>query len=227
MKNGPAVRLATRGQVCVAESLRLAALRMSPPQARKVWGLGRTSSSEVVGPAYDMMSSHLTGVQGEMKQNDFEVAIPIAQAPAALAEFKQYASKHNVCLPLVGVFLRFGVADPGTLAVHSAAGKGFAPGSGLMFFEFVVYRPKGHTVSAADDYFGPYWWWAEHLIKRYGGRPHWAKNEIGIFQYALRENPDQAERLSAFRGVMDRFDPHHRFANAFTDETGLSAGIKR
>jgi FAD/FMN-containing dehydrogenase len=220
---------ATRGWSCGIERIRYANFKAVPPQRKHMsptgslgWLRGLHTSTDVTGPAWMMMSSKLTPIQSEVPQNDFEIAVPLDQAGDILRHLKADIFDSRVCLPLVGVFLRFTRADDSSLIGHAVAdGQAFKAGAGVMFVELVVYRPPGTTPSATDTYFAPYWKLVEGLVKR-GGRPHWAKNAEEFFHTARRDAGYDA-RISQFRAVAHQLDPHHRFAVAFTDKVGLTA----
>jgi hypothetical protein len=212
----------TRGRICVTEWLRASTLILEPPQKKRCLRYSHPSA-HVIGAAYRMISSHLTRFTAGTPQNDFEVAVPLARAGAALQELKRRATEDHLCLPLMGVFLRFTRADESTLIAHSVAdGHEFPSESGVLFAELVVYRTADGTFDATDPYFKPYWNALQSLIVNYHGRAHWAKNQADLFKLQRDNNPDFAARLQQFSHIVSEFDPDHRFSNDFSVEVGLS-----
>jgi FAD/FMN-containing dehydrogenase len=214
---------ASNGINCTTELLRYTMFLFAPPQKRRCL-FGAHSSEHVVGPAYKMASSRLTPFQAEIKQNDFEVAVPLARAREALLDVKHRAFRDHLCMPLTGVFLRFSRADAATLIGHATADDAeFPPGAGVMFVELVAHRPDGAIATPTDPYFAPYWAATLALIEDHHGRAHWAKNQRDLFVTQRQVDPAFAVRVDQFRALVSPFDPTHRFADDFTDAVGLSA----
>jgi hypothetical protein len=198
-------------------------LAIAPPQKKRCAGMDHPTR-HAVGNAYRMMSSALTSQQLNAHQNDFEVAIPISRAPEALLEISKTISNPNrlLCLPLNGVFLRFSRSDRATLIGHNTADEDLPDQSGVMFTEYVVYRPDGTAVNPHDKVFGPWWQLTERLIRDFHGRMHWGKNQRPLFVYQREHDPHFAERLLRFRDIAGKYDPQHRLSSPFAHDTGLT-----
>ncbi len=208
---------AMRGRTCFSEELRYWQLWWNPPISSSS-GESMTRVSTAIGPSHQMISSDLTKLEQRMPQIDLEVAVPMSRATEVLRFVNQQVGRHHMCFPLVGIFLRFSKTTTNSLLAHSA----FPGEQAVMFVELVMFKPGDATVSPDDKYFRPYLSLAEDLIRNYGGRAHWAKNNERLFAIQERVNPDFAARVARFRQVAERLDPKHLFADAFTDKLGLT-----
>ena len=218
--------IANGAWLCDIETERYRQLERYPPFVHDCC-CKRKYATHVIGPADLMMSSELTGSQDELGEIDYEVAVPLSEAAAALQRVKQVAHDQRLCMPLIGVFLRFSPVDDHTLVGHSVTDRAAFAGQKVMFVEFVVY-----VLHTPED--GRERWWQEHkyyskyralamaLVQDFHGRPHWAKNQTPVF--VLHKNVDAAyrDRLHRFHCWVRHYDPHDRFANDFTRKVGLT-----
>jgi FAD binding domain-containing protein/D-arabinono-1,4-lactone oxidase len=208
---------AARGASCISETLRYWQLWWDPPISSTT-GKSMTRVSTAIGPSHQMISSDLTKLEQQLPQIDLEVAVPMSRATDVLRYVNHQVSRHHLCYPLVGIFLRFSKTTTNSLLAHSA----FAGEQAVMFVEMVMFKPGDAVVSPEDKYMAPYLALAEDLIRNFGGRAHWAKNNERLFAIQERVNPDFAARVARFKQIAWRLDPKHLFANAFTDNLGLT-----
>lgn len=173
---------------------------------------------EAVGRPHLMTTSDVSEYQDRIPQFDFEIAIPMRHAQAALRYASRWISEHRLCLPLIGVFLRFSGGAATGLVAHSEHGVG--PYEPVMFFEFVVYAPHGREID--DDFFISYRELAKDMVRRYGGRGHWGKNEDGLFQAQRERLSEYAERLRRFARIARCMDPRGVFDTSFARRAGLT-----
>ncbi len=168
-----------------------------------------------------MMSSPLTPAQFRPFERDWEIFIPGNNAAAAIQTAKSYFQQNGICLPLIGVFLRFAPAEDGTLVAHTVNQGPFATGPAGMFFEMVVLLPKGMTCGDQARYEKVYSDLAEKLVSPpINGRGHWAKNRRSLFQLQRRLGT-YGDNMNSFREVVKQFDPNGMFANQFGVDMGL------
>ncbi|MEM6994166.1 MAG: FAD-binding oxidoreductase, partial [Myxococcota bacterium] len=92
------------------------------------------SFHQVVGRGSRMMSSELTLAQDGILQHDFEFALPPSRAAAAYAAAREYFARDGICLPLVGVFIRFSKIEDEAWIAHTSASESFAEGGFVTFF---------------------------------------------------------------------------------------------
>lgn len=89
--------------LCTLESARFYQLKLTPPLLKKRWyGQKARHARRVIGHAHMMTSSLLP--QGI---DFFEASIPIAKAPRALQVIKDQFQKHRICLPDLGLLMKF------------------------------------------------------------------------------------------------------------------------
>ena len=98
--------IANGAYLCTIESERWSQLKSYPPFVKDCCCKKRYDA-HVVGPADLMMSSELTEHQEVLGEVDYEIAVPISEAKAALERVRDYAKDKRLCMPLIGAFLRF------------------------------------------------------------------------------------------------------------------------
>lgn len=219
----------------------------SPPEILDGWGMAgyvlnnafggivdATTSDcgvDLIGKWHLMMSSDLPPLRNRPFQRDWEIYIPGQNAQAALRMAKTYFRTHRpdgvhgICLPLIGVFIRFAPPEDGTLIAHKvneglfgAGSTGSAPAG--MFFEMPVFLPKGIKCADLARYEKVYSDLAETLVEDFGGRGHWGKNRRSLFQKQRRLGT-YGENMTLFRSVVKEIDPKGMFANQFGVDIGL------
>ena len=218
--------IANGAWLCDIETERYRQLKSYPPFLKDC-GCKKKYESHVVGPVDLMESSELTDQQESLGEIDYEVAVPLSEAKAALARVRDYAKRKRLCMPLIGAFLRFSPVDDHTLVGHSVTDDAAFKDQKVMFLEFVVYvlhTPETAAEAAEQEhhYYGLYRELALELVKYHHGRPHWAKNETLLFQEARNDDAAYRARLHQFQCFVNHYDPDNRFGNAFTAEVGLT-----
>lgn len=207
---------------CQLETANATMMATIPSYKGMKW-LGPGKFSTIVGIPHRLMSSDLPVGKDVPWQRDWELAIPQKHATAVLKEAFEFFKREKICLPLVGVFIRFSLVEDTTLLAHTVAQGDFVKGEPMMFFEMPVFLPKCMRCPEQARYEKPYSDFVEHLIKNYGARPHWAKNRRSSFVYQkdLRY-PQYGDHIARFRKVVEAMDPKGMFANQFgIDALGL------
>ena len=200
-----------------------AEIMMNKPSYAGMKYKGYGKFSTVVGIPHRMMSSELPPRQPIPQQRDWELAIPKKNAVAVLKEAFEFFKREKICLPLVGVFIRFSIVEDTTLLAHTVAQGDFVKGEPMMFFEMPVFEPRGMRCPDMARYEKPYSDFAEKMIREYGARPHWAKNRRSLFVYQQDKGyPQYGDHITRFRKVVEQLDPSGMFANQFgIDALGL------
>jgi hypothetical protein len=218
--------IANGAYFCDIETERWRQLKSYPPFVRDCC-CSKRYDAHVIGPADLMMSSELTEHQGSLGEIDYEIAVPLSEAKAAIERVRDYAKDKRLCMPLIGAFLRFSPVEDHTLVGHSVTDGAAFKDQKVMFLEFVVYIL--HTPEEPQEawrqehkYYALYRELALELVKYHHGRPHWAKNETAIFQEARKDDAAYRERLHQFHCFVHRYDPNNRFGNTFSAEVGLT-----
>ncbi len=218
--------IANGAYLCTIEGERWMQLKEYPPFVKDCCCKQRYDA-HVIGPADLMMSSELTEHQQELGEIDYEIAVPLSEAKAALTRVRDYAKDKRLCMPLIGAFLRFSPEDDHTLIGHSVTDEAAFKGQKVMFLEFVVYvlhTPANdrEALKQEHDYYSLYRELALEIVKYHHGRPHWAKNDTQVFQEAHNDDAAYRDRLKQFQCFVHHYDPNNRFGNDFTAEVGLT-----
>jgi hypothetical protein len=179
-----------------------------------------TCTADLTGAGYLMMSSELVKKDTRPFQRDWEIVVPDTQAQPTLQAAFDYFKTHQMCLPLIGVFIRFAPAEDTTLLAHTVAQGDFKAGQPAMFFEMPAFIPKGIKCSDLARHEKQYADLAEILVKSHGGRGHWGKNRRSLFQLQ-RKLGTYGDNLKRFRKVVQRMDPAGTFANQYGIDLGL------
>jgi hypothetical protein len=176
---------------------------------------------DVTGKSYRMMSSDLTHAETRPFERDWEIFVPGQNAQAALQIAKDYFQQNGLCLPLIGVFIRFAPPEDGTLIAHTVNEGPFAQGSPGMFFEIPVFLPKGISCGNLARYEKVFADLAERMVSApIYGRAHWAKNRRSLFQLQRRLGT-YGTNMKQFRDTVKLMDPTGMFANQFGVDIGL------
>jgi hypothetical protein len=153
-------------------------------------------------------------------QMDWEVAVPQQYIQDALVTARKMFDAHDVSLPGVGVFVRFGKIERGSWLSYHSAGKAFAAGQTAMFFEMPVTVPAGYSDAQLQDYLHIYQELISIFIRYYGARAHWGKNLDAIFelQRAVGTYDGRIEKMNL---AVAQLDPYGVFASAFARRIGI------
>jgi len=218
--------IANGAYLCDIETERYRQLKSYPPFVKDCC-CKKKYDAHVVGPMDLMMSSELTEHQESLGEIDYEIAVPLSEAKAALERVRDYVKEKRLCMPLIGAFLRFSPVNGDTLIGHSTTDEAGFKGQKVMFLEFVVYvlhtpEDAGEAARQKRDYYDLYRELALLIVKHHKGRPHWAKNETAVFQEVRKDDAAYRERLREFQCFVGKYDPENRFGNAFTAAVGLT-----
>lgn len=158
--------------------------------------------------------------QPKFSQIDWEVAIPARHFAAAMADMKAFMDRYNVIIPSIGVILRFDEVQEDSLLAPSAADEQFAVGERLVHLEMPVYTPFGFNEAELEAWRKPYRDFFLQLIERYGARPHFGKNDNGLFASEITKKR-LATSLRRFSAVRQAMDPKGTFSNAYMKTIGV------
>lgn len=209
-----------RGTGCLVESLRYAMMKIAPP-IQKFNSKGKlVSTRNAVGPTHRMVSSFLTEYQKGFFQMDWEIAVPKSRANEAMKAVLAHIRKNKICLPLVGVFLRFTPSMDEALMSHTTAYKDFIINEPVVYIEMPVYLPVGFTPEMKQKYDAVFEDFATMLIRDHGARAHWGKNRDWVFDMQ-RDLDVYGENLKKFQSVVDELDPRGVFSNSFAESIGI------
>lgn len=208
------------GIMCLMDNFRYAQIRTQSYFVKEKKGKLKPTWN-VVGPSHRMMSSVLTPFQEGFFQMDWEIAVPAKHAEAALKDVRDLIVKNKVCLPLVGVFLRFGIAEDRTSMAYTSAGGSFDAGEPVMFIEMPVYLPVGFNAARKAAYDKPFEDFARTMVEKYKARAHVGKNRDWILDVQNAVGNYSPEQKAEFQTVMADFDPKGFFKNEFIERLGL------
>ncbi|MBT3984311.1 MAG: FAD-binding protein [Bacteriovoracaceae bacterium] len=207
--------------MCSIEAVRYLQFVFQPPLTKKgIFGI-KMNSKKVRGPSHRMVSSHLTPNQEGFFQMDWEIALPQSTSMDALKFVKSHIEKNKICLPLVGVFIRFAKIEDKTLLAHSNAdGVKWKVGDIVTFLEMPVYLPVGFNAAEKKSYDLPFESFASTLVSKYSGRAHWGKNRMWIFE-DQKKLGTYMNRVTEFQKQAKIYDPKGLFKNSFSAKAGL------
>ncbi len=210
--------------------MRINGWHLTPPLVKNVKGELRYTS-DAIGPVHRMTSSELIKLDREVFQMDWEVAVPHKNMQAALEwvrEFTQGLNEKNrdIPVPLIGIFVRFSVAEDETLMAYTGTGGDFVEGSTVAHIEMPIYVPVNLNEKQMQEYIGPYEQAMATLIRDFGARGHWGKNQYGhnpwLFELQREIGSYNAgDRLARFSKKVGEFDPKGMFANRQAKVIGI------
>lgn len=200
--------------LCTIEQERYLSIKQNPPYVHSCCCKTQNTRT-VIGPSHMLLSSDLTAFQDQLPEIDFELAVPKSKWQAVLEYVNAEVDRNDLCLPLIGFFLRFSAHDESTLIGHASQPEP------VMFVEMVVYVRKDQPVGAREPYYDKYYRLAADLVQKFGARPHWGKNAIELFSLQ-RHLPGVEETLGKFRAIRKAVDPNGLFVNDFAKAAGLA-----
>ncbi|MCY4046028.1 MAG: hypothetical protein OXE99_13250 [Cellvibrionales bacterium] len=161
--------------------MRLDGWHLTPPLIKEIEGVTHYTS-DAIGPIHRMTSSHLIPLSREVFQMDWEVAVPQKHMQAAMEwvkDFTQGLNKTNADLPvpLIGIFVRFSKIEDETLMAYTGAGGDYINGETAVHIEMPIYVPVNLSAEQMHAYISPYEDAMATLIRDFGARGHWGKNE--------------------------------------------------
>lgn len=130
------------------------------------------------------------------KQYVNEWSIPIEHTREALLELKQFIEREKDLRVHFPIEVRFVKRDDIWLSPCF--------GRDSCFIGIIMYRPYGYTIPY-EKYFDGF----SEIMKRFGGRPHWAKE----FSLSSLELEKMYPKWNAFCELQKKLDPHGVFAN--------------
>jgi hypothetical protein len=203
------------------EDARFQGLVDNPPLRRNLPNGERAHTTRATGMAHRMTSADLIQLgQDKYFQMDWEVAVPQQYIQDALRAARRVFDAHDVSLPGVGVFVRFGRIERGSWLSYHSAGKQFAEGQTAMFFETPVAVPAGYSEAELRAYLHIYEGLISLFVRHFGARAHWGKNLDAIFALQAQSGT-YAGRVEKMNEAVAELDPYGVFANAFARRLGV------
>lgn len=215
--------------MCLMEKIRWWQFKLQPPfvvTTKKNNKLEKKYLHHLIGPSHRMVSSFLTGQQEGFFQMDWEFAIAQSDIFSAMQAIKKLTQDQKICLPLIGVFIRFAPIEEESLLAYS--GGNFQENNGpwqrgqvATFLEMPVYLPTGFSPEQFKKYEASFVQFAQILVEQFHARPHWGKNRQWVFDKIL-QNSAYGSRLKRFQAVINKYDPNGTFANDFAERLGFT-----
>lgn len=144
-----------------------------------------------------------------------EIAIAQDDLPGFIIEAQELMAKTGACLPLNGIYFRFGHASRGALGMASDRETVYI---GMEY----VRNPWGNRYPRDFDVIQEL---EQILLQKYAGRPHWGKNRPAMFTDVREKYP----RWQEFEAYRQRMDPNGVFINDFykrvRDDSGLGSKV--
>jgi FAD/FMN-containing dehydrogenase len=141
-----------------------------------------------------------------------EVAIPLDKLPSFISRVRELLRMSPTCLPLNGIYMRFGRASRGALSLAQGRDTVYV---GIDFVE-------KHFGNGYEKNFEVVQEIEQIMLEEYDGRLHWGKNRDANFIDVKQKFP----RFDEFLEFRDRLDPHQIFTNKFF-ESIRSVGVNR
>jgi D-arabinono-1,4-lactone oxidase len=181
------------------------------------YGFKNTTSSSAV-------EEQRTGLLMNCLYSQFvnEWSIPLADGPEALARLTLWihGDEQGSGIPFNSKGLY--VHSPIEVRVANTVGREPRPymdtsyaDTPSLYLNATLYRPYGQAPPCHERYYEAF----EHLMKEYGGRPHWAKNFKDVDHAYL--SSVYGEDLDDFLSVRDEVDPEGMFVGAWHRRTIL------
>ncbi len=161
-----------------------------------------------------------SSTQPKFSQIDWEVAVPARNFASALKEMREFMDKNNVIIPTIGVIIRFDRAQEDSLLSPSSADDSLRPGEQLVHFEMPVYSPFGFRDSDLEKLRKPYRDFFLKLEEKYEARPHFGKNDNGLFLNDITKNRLKGS-LEHFNAAKKILEPNGGFDNDFLKSVGV------
>ena len=201
---------------CLLEDLRFATFTLFPPYKKTSFFGTPVYSNNLVGPSHRMITSNLTSAREGVNQRDWEVAVPLSKAQDALATVYSHLSENRICLPLLGVFIRFAPTEESTLIATNVVGGEFKAGEPSVLIEIPAYTPTGFPPESLHEYEKKYETLTQLLVEKYQGRAHWGKNSNPVFKLQ-KDLGLYKDQIKAFKEVVSELDPDGVFSNSFSE----------
>jgi hypothetical protein len=130
-----------------------------------------------------------------------EIAIDQKDLPDFIIKAQQLFQKTGACLPLNGLYFRFGHASRGAIGMAGARETAYV---GMEY----VRNPWGNGYPRDFDVIQEL---EQLLLNKYAGRPHWGKNQQAMFENVSASYP----RFAEFEAYRQQQDPNDIFINDF------------
>ena len=150
----------------------------------------------------------------DLPYNLEEIAIPLESLPNFIDQARRLFDSTGACLPLNGVYFRFGKASRGAIGMASARDTVYV---GMEYIRNPIGNGYPRAFSVIQEL-------EQILLNDFDGRPHWGKASEGMFVGIQQKYPRWAE----FEEYRQRLDPNGIFISPFyrrrleQSSTGLS-----
>ncbi|CAA0119791.1 L-gulono-1,4-lactone dehydrogenase [BD1-7 clade bacterium] len=209
--------------------MRRSGWHLTPPLVKTVKGETRYTTNAIA-PTHRITSSKLIDTVGrEMRQMDWEVAVPFNNMQAAMEYVRDFTNGMNVKnrstpVPLIGIFVRFSKVENNTLLAYTGTGNGFEDGTIAVHIEMPIFVPAALSEQQFNEYMDPYEEAMRVLVTQYGARGHWGKNMHSDDPWMFELQRDigaYGDRLTRFNNAVAKVDPNGMFANKFAKAIGI------
>jgi hypothetical protein len=210
------------------EKLRLFDISHGSSYARYRKGTQRLTSDPkgIRGWSFAMQNSFGSQQHNQIRQTDWEVAVPVARSPEVFRYLRSYLNGKEpgqpdpIPMPTIGVYIRFSRASE-SLISHAAIGGDIKPGDTVMFIEIPEFLPIFNVRNDREEkiadaillhYEAPLRGFVMEMMSRFGARVHWAKNRLDVMELQ-KHQPDRAQQLERFARQMLDLDPQRLFGS--------------
>ena len=207
--------------MCSVEKARFSQFQFSPPLEKQDSKGKKLNTDVAIGYSHAMTSSALYQAQEGLFQLVWEVAVPQANIQPALNAVRTLVKDNQLCLPLIGMYLRFSKIEDISLLSFANTGGAFKEGETAMFIEIPVYIPVGFSTEKMEAYLATSHKIVQLLIEEYGGRAHWGKNQDWVFA-GQKDLGTYSDKLARFNKVVAALDPLGVFSNSFAKKIGIT-----
>jgi FAD/FMN-containing dehydrogenase len=206
---------------CLLQGFRFIQLLVQPPFGADGPNGEEINPADLVGWADQMVTGTFRAGQPKVESNEWEVTVPAKQADEALAATRDILEGTRSCLPLVGVFIRYGKAEATSFLSPNAALGQFDDGERVLHLAITTFRPLAFSDAREAAYDAPFVDLVDTLVTSYGGRLHWGKNRNETFAHAALDGAVD-DRIAPFQAVLDQVDPYGVFGSEWAEAAGFS-----
>ncbi|MBI2519841.1 MAG: FAD-binding protein [Bdellovibrio sp.] len=205
---------------CLLEGVIYQYTKFAPPLLKQSRTGKMVHTKEVTGYSHRILSSDVPDLKTQFFQTDWEIAVPLSSADEVLEALRDYFKSNKICLPFLGLAMRFVPIEDTTLLAHTSAGRNFKPGELAVTFEIIAYNPIGFPPEMEASYQKYFEEFASQLVYDFGGRGHLAKNRDWIFEIE-NQLGSYGDNLEKFQEILNKLDPNGLFSNDFGKRFGF------
>ncbi|HAZ12890.1 MAG: hypothetical protein A2X86_08875 [Bdellovibrionales bacterium GWA2_49_15] len=199
---------------CLIEGVMYHYMKLAPPLLKNNSAGKQVHTRKATGHSHRILSTEVPDLKTQFFQTDWEIAIPISKADEVLEVLRDYFKTQKICLPFLGLSMRFVPIEDTTLLTHTSTGKEFREGELAVTFELIAYNPVGFPSEMEARYQKSFEDFAARLVYDFGGRGHVAKNRDWVFELE-NQLGSYGEAHEKFQEVLNQIDPNGLFSNDF------------